>query len=62
MALAGEPGDEDTNDLVANKLVDDRIVLNQHVHCGVVETVHELANGGRTNALSKRRGATHVRE
>lgn len=62
MMFPGRPRDEGPDHLVAHELVDDGVVLDEDVCRDVMETVNELANGGRADALGQRGRATHVRE
>jgi hypothetical protein len=60
MELARERRDEDPDDLVTDELVDDRVVLDEHMRARVGESTHECPHLGGSHALSERRRATHV--
>ena len=49
--LAGVGRDEDTDDLVADELVDDRVEVDQHRERLVVETAHQGSELGRAHAF-----------
>src|SRR5919198_4259626 len=62
MTLTGEAGNEDADDLVADELVDDRVLVDQEPRRRVIETVHEPAEVGRAHLPGKTGRTTNVGE
>jgi hypothetical protein len=62
-AACSEPArNEDRKHLVADELVDDRVVFHEYARCRSVEAINERAVVGRGHRFSKSRGVADVRK
>src|SRR5207244_9286779 len=59
---AGDAGDEQRHDLVADELVDDGVVTDQDGRGRAIEVVHEVGEGASADALAQSAGVPHVGE
>jgi hypothetical protein len=62
MIEARHAWNEQANHLVTDELVDDRLALDKHLGCRLVEAIEEIGEVSRRHSLSETRGAAHVRE
>jgi hypothetical protein len=62
VTLTAQEREEHRDQLVADELVDEAVVVEDHRRGGVVEAVHELAEVGGRHPLGERRRAADVGE
>ena len=60
MGFVGERRDEDRDDLVTDELVDDSILVHEHLGRHRVEAIEEVPELGRRHVLGERRRAPDV--